>query len=80
MTESVLVEFDDDDRIVLLDDRPGGRTNVRFDTNTGTHKFSLDGNPDFAPSSQIHVVKGSSEAEPFVVKFEKIDAVGGDDG
>ena len=80
MTESVLVEFDDDDRIVLLDDRPGGHTNVPFDTNTGTHKFSLDGKLDFAPSSQIHVVKDTSGADPFVVKFEKIDAVGGGDG
>ncbi len=80
MAERVLVEFDEDNRVVLLDDRPGGHTNVAFDTNTGSHKFSLDGNPDFSPSSQIWVVKDTSEAKPFVVKFEKIGAVGDGDG
>ncbi len=80
MSERVLVEFDEDDRVVLLDDRPNGRTNVAFDTDTGTYKFSLDGEANFTPASQEHVVKDTSMEKPFVVKFAKIETASGGDG
>ncbi len=80
MSERVLVEFDGDDRGVLLDDRLNGRTNKAISTNTGTHKFSLVGEPDFTPSSQEHLVENTTVRKPFVVTFKKIAVAGGDDG
>jgi len=79
MDEHVVVRFDVSDRIVLVDGRPGGRTNKRMLTETGTYTFSLQGAPDFTPPSQKIVVENTTEDEPMIVRFAK-RTVGGTTG
>jgi hypothetical protein len=74
MDEYVLVQFDDD-RIVILDGRAGGRTNRIMIVPGGLHTFSIDEPFDFEPESQRQDVAGTSPALPLRVPFRRRAAV-----
>lgn len=77
MDEYVIVEYEESDRIVLVDDRPGGRTNRLMRMQSGTYKFALQGDPDYSPLVRDNVVvEGTTETNPMRVKFTK-NATGG---
>lgn len=70
MDQYVLVEFDEE-RIVILDGRPGGRTNRLMIVPGGFHTFSLDGPADFEPNARTEDVFGTSRAAPLQLAFHR---------
>ena len=76
MVEYVKVKFPDDGRTVILDGRPGGLTNRMIRTNVGSHRFSLEGEPDFSPESRLCVVEDTTRDNPKIITFDKVPASG----
>lgn len=70
MDQYVLVQFDED-RIVILDGRPGGRTNRLMVVPGGFHTFSLEGPDDFEPHAQREDVFGTSRFAPLQLAFHR---------
>lgn len=71
MDEYVKVIFDEDDRIVVVDGRPGGRTNRVFIVPTGFHTFSLDDVPDCEPPSCTELIRRTRDDRPFEITFTR---------
>lgn len=71
MDEYVRVLFDEDDRIVIVDGRPGGRTNRVFIVSRGFHTFSLDGVPDCEPPSCTELIRRTRDDRPFELRFAR---------
>ena len=77
MDEIVLVKFPQD-RDVIVNGNHTAKTNEKFILQTGTHRFSLGGPPDFQPESQVHAVEGTTVDDPLVVTFTPLaQPVGG---
>ena len=72
MDEFVVVKYPED-RQVLINGHPSGRTNQTLNVEEGTHVFALGGAADFQPDSQEHFVSDTVPSQPFVVTFLPAD-------
>jgi hypothetical protein len=59
-------------RAVLVDDTESGQTNQVLMIEQGTHKFSLGGEPDYAPSFLEQVITGTTPAGPLELHFNPV--------
>ena len=78
MPESVIVVFPED-RQVLIDSNPSGRTNENLAVETGLHGFSLGGEQNYEPGDQEVLVTGTSVINPMRVTFT-LEALSDGDG
>ena len=56
-------------RGVVVNGRETAKTNERFLVQTGTHEFSLTGDANYTPPTQVLAVENTSADEPCVVTF-----------
>jgi PEGA domain len=68
--EFVTVHFVDD-RQVLIDGQPSGRTNQTLQVQAGTHTISLGTPHDYNPAWRRPTVQNTSILKPLVVSFAK---------
>lgn len=71
MNEYVVVVFEED-RAVLVDGQPCGRTGALLILEGGQHTLALDGPADVQPAAWDGVVEDTDAFEPLEVRFEKI--------
>lgn len=64
----------DEDRLVIVDGLPTGRTNRVFIVSTGFHTFSLDGAADFEPRSRTELVRRTRSDRPLTLAFARATA------
>jgi len=70
--EYVIVKFEDD-RALIIDGEPQGRTNVILELEEGTHIIKIQEPPaNFRPSFRRPTLTGTSVPLPKEVYFEKI--------
>ena len=71
--EYVVVHFAEP-RQVLVDDVPLGSTEDTLEVDEGHHSFSLEGTPDFTPTSIETAVTDTSVLDPLVLTFTQVTA------
>lgn len=70
--EYVIVKFEDD-RALIIDGTPQGRTNVILELEEGTHIIKIQSPPaNFKPSFRRPTLTGTTVFLPKEVSFEKI--------
>lgn len=69
MDEYVRVNFREE-REVIIDEEPNGKTNVVLRVETGTHIFTLGGAKDFEPESITRTIRDTNPIEPEDIDFE----------
>jgi hypothetical protein len=69
--EFLIVRFEED-REVVIDDRPQGRTNIVIELEKGTHVIRLATPPeDFTPDGIKIVLENTNVISPKEVRFDK---------
>jgi hypothetical protein len=71
--EYLLVHFADEDRGVVVDDEPQGRTNEVIEIERGTHTVRLESPPlDFDPPEAVISLRKTTRLSPEEVTFVKV--------